>query len=118
MPPFEAACAAVWMHAEAASRFGPGLIAEDLPLALAPVLRDLAGRRWRVGAMNRLAAALLALALVRSGLSQARAAEAPVLFVEQPIVLYELEDAGYDFGSLFGASGTRDLERLYREAPA
>lgn len=41
MPPFEAACAAVWMHAEAARRFGPGLIAEDLPLALAPVLRDL-----------------------------------------------------------------------------
>ena len=41
-----------------------------------------------------------------------------MLFVEQPIVLYELEDAGYDFGSLFGASGTRDLERLYREAPA
>ena len=45
MPPFEAACAAVWMHADAASRFGPGLIAEDLPLALAPVLRDLAEPR-------------------------------------------------------------------------
>ena len=43
MPPFEAACAAVWMHAEAASGFGPGLIAEDLPLALLPVIRDLAG---------------------------------------------------------------------------
>ena len=43
MPPFEAACAAVWMHAEAANGFGPGLIAEDLPLALVPVLRDLAG---------------------------------------------------------------------------
>jgi|UPI0003003BD8 ADP-dependent NAD(P)H-hydrate dehydratase / NAD(P)H-hydrate epimerase len=41
MPAFEAACAAVWMHAEAARRFGPGLIAEDLPLALLPVLRDL-----------------------------------------------------------------------------
>ncbi len=41
MPPFEAACAAVWMHAEAARRFGPGLIAEDLPLALLPVLREL-----------------------------------------------------------------------------
>lgn len=42
MPAFEAACAAVWLHAEAARRFGPGLIAEDLPLALLPVLRELA----------------------------------------------------------------------------
>ncbi len=41
MPAFEAACAAVWMHAEAGSHFGPGLIAEDLPLALVPVLRAL-----------------------------------------------------------------------------
>lgn len=39
MPAFEAASAAVWMHAEAARGFGPGLIAEDLPLALLPVLR-------------------------------------------------------------------------------
>lgn len=43
MPPFEAACAAVWMHAEAARRFGPGLLAEDLPLALRGVLGELAG---------------------------------------------------------------------------
>ncbi|RRI03804.1 NAD(P)H-hydrate dehydratase [Mesorhizobium tamadayense] len=42
MPSFEAACAAVWIHAEAGSRFGPGLIAEDLPLAMVPVLRALA----------------------------------------------------------------------------
>ncbi|PBB85849.1 NAD(P)H-hydrate dehydratase [Mesorhizobium sp. WSM3876] len=42
-PAFEAACAAVWVHAEAGSRFGPGLIAEDLPLALVPVLRELVG---------------------------------------------------------------------------
>jgi hydroxyethylthiazole kinase-like uncharacterized protein yjeF len=41
MPAFEAASAAVWLHAEAARNFGPGLIADDLPLALRPVLRDL-----------------------------------------------------------------------------
>lgn len=41
MPAFEAACAAVWMHAEAGSRFGPGLIAEDLPRALPPLLAEL-----------------------------------------------------------------------------
>ncbi len=42
MPDFDAACAAVWLHAEAASGFGPGLIAEDLPDALVPVLRAMA----------------------------------------------------------------------------
>jgi len=45
MPAFEAAAAAVWIHAEAGSRFGPGLIAEDLPLALVPVLRELVAAR-------------------------------------------------------------------------
>ena len=37
MPAFEAAAAAAWMHGAAASRFGPGLIAEDLLAELAPV---------------------------------------------------------------------------------
>lgn len=41
MPAWEASCAAVWLHAEAAREFGPGLIADDLPGALPGVLRRL-----------------------------------------------------------------------------
>ena len=41
MPGFEAACGAVWLHGEAASTFGPGLISEDLPDALPSVYRRL-----------------------------------------------------------------------------
>jgi hydroxyethylthiazole kinase-like uncharacterized protein yjeF len=45
MDSFEAACAAAWIHAEAAELHGPGLIAEDLP-GLAPmVLRRLFAER-------------------------------------------------------------------------
>lgn len=38
--PFEAAKAAAWLHVEAARKFGPGLVAEDLPDALPAVLRS------------------------------------------------------------------------------
>jgi hydroxyethylthiazole kinase-like uncharacterized protein yjeF len=47
MDSFEAACAAVWLHGAAGSRFGPGLIAEDLPEQLPPVLKDLCARARR-----------------------------------------------------------------------
>ena len=39
MPVFEAACAAVWLHGEAGTEAGPGLISEDLPEALPAVYR-------------------------------------------------------------------------------
>ena len=46
MAPFEAACAAVWLHGDAGLRHGPGLIAEDiselLPAVLAGVSESLA----------------------------------------------------------------------------
>ncbi|WP_417526208.1 NAD(P)H-hydrate dehydratase [Marinovum sp.] len=41
LSPMQAAEAAAWLHVEAARHVGPGLIAEDLPEALPPVLRGL-----------------------------------------------------------------------------
>jgi NAD(P)H-hydrate epimerase len=41
MTAFDAAACGTWLHSEAASRFGPGLIAEDLPEMLPQVLKDL-----------------------------------------------------------------------------
>jgi hydroxyethylthiazole kinase-like uncharacterized protein yjeF len=40
-PAFEAACMGTWMHGEAGSEAGPGLIAEDLPEVLPAVFRRL-----------------------------------------------------------------------------
>jgi NAD(P)H-hydrate epimerase len=47
MVPFDAACAAVWLHGEAAARFGPGLVASDLPDQIPAVLGALAARGER-----------------------------------------------------------------------
>src|SRR5690606_7986265 len=41
MPAFEAACAAVWLHAEAGRIAGPHCIAEDLPSLLPQVFRQM-----------------------------------------------------------------------------
>jgi hydroxyethylthiazole kinase-like uncharacterized protein yjeF len=41
-PVFDAACAGAWLHGDAASRFGPGLIAEDLPEILPKSIAALA----------------------------------------------------------------------------
>lgn len=41
MEPFKAACAAVWIHGAAATRFGHGLVASDLPGLIPEILREL-----------------------------------------------------------------------------
>jgi len=43
MSAFEAAACGAWLHGDAATRFGPGLIAEDLPEMLPQVLQGLQG---------------------------------------------------------------------------
>ena len=41
MDPFDAACAAVWLHGETANKFGNGLIAEDLAKMLPSIITSL-----------------------------------------------------------------------------
>ena len=43
MERFDAACAAAWIHAEAARHFGPGLIAEDIETEIPAILSRLSG---------------------------------------------------------------------------
>ncbi len=43
LDPFRAACAACWLHGDAAERFGPGLIAEDIVETLPQTLHGLKG---------------------------------------------------------------------------
>ena len=43
MAPFQACCAATWIHGEAAIRLGPGLVASDIPDAVPAILKDLLG---------------------------------------------------------------------------
>jgi len=50
MPAFEAAAAAVWLHGSAATAFGPGLIAEDLPEMLPRSLAELFDEQTSTGA--------------------------------------------------------------------
>lgn len=45
VPAFEAACQAAWLHGEAGSCAGPGLIAEDLAEALRPAISALVEKR-------------------------------------------------------------------------
>ena len=47
LAPFESAAAAVWLHGEAATEFGEGLIAEDLTEALPKVLKRLKAQSER-----------------------------------------------------------------------
>jgi ADP-dependent NAD(P)H-hydrate dehydratase / NAD(P)H-hydrate epimerase len=46
MDPFDAACAAVWIHGEAGRAAGPGLVADDLPTALPAAIMAARELRW------------------------------------------------------------------------
>jgi len=48
MPTFEAAAAAAWLHGEAATLFGMGLIAEDLPEMIPDVIQKTGLSTWQV----------------------------------------------------------------------
>jgi hydroxyethylthiazole kinase-like uncharacterized protein yjeF len=50
MAPFDAACAATWLHVDCARHFGPGLIAEDLSEQLPVVLKDVLSRQANTSA--------------------------------------------------------------------
>jgi NAD(P)H-hydrate epimerase len=41
MSPFDAAAASVWMHAELARTYGPGMISEDMPGLIPSLLQRL-----------------------------------------------------------------------------
>jgi ADP-dependent NAD(P)H-hydrate dehydratase / NAD(P)H-hydrate epimerase len=49
MNAFDAACAAAWLHGDAATRFGPGLIADDLVETLPASLKELKARTFTLG---------------------------------------------------------------------
>jgi ADP-dependent NAD(P)H-hydrate dehydratase / NAD(P)H-hydrate epimerase len=64
MTPFLTAATAVWMHGAAAFKFGPGLIADDLPDLLPDILRGLYGCAQKDMAKGAARVTLRALALV------------------------------------------------------
>lgn len=53
---FGAVCAAVWMHGEAASRFGAGLISEDIPAQLPDLMAEMLVRKYAKAAAPKAAA--------------------------------------------------------------
>jgi NAD(P)H-hydrate epimerase len=53
---FGAVCAAVWLHGEAASRFGAGLISEDIPAQLPDLMAEMLTRKYATKAAPKTAA--------------------------------------------------------------